>query len=94
MKVVWEADALSDLEGIYAYIAQDNPDAAAETAERIVEAAGLLEAAPGIGRAGRVFGTRELVVSGTPYLIPYRVKRREVQVLRVFHASQRAPAQW
>jgi len=50
----WEEDALSDLEGIYAYIAQDNPEAAAETAESITEAVGRLEAEPGVGRPGRV----------------------------------------
>lgn len=94
MTVVWEEDALNDLEGIYTYIAQDNPDAARETAERIMDAAAQLEHTPGMGRPGRVPNTRELVVPGTAYLLPYRVKRREVQILRVFHTAQRPPNQW
>jgi plasmid stabilization system protein ParE len=47
-----------------------------------------------MGRPGRVPNTRELVVSGTPHLVPYHAKRLEVQVLRVFHASQRAEGKW
>lgn len=94
MTIVWEEDALSDLDGIYEYVAQDNLEAAVETVERIAEAVGHLKEAPGMGRPGRVPNTRELVISGTPYLVPYRVKRREVQVLRVFHTAQRAPDQW
>jgi addiction module RelE/StbE family toxin len=94
VRVVWEEEALHDLEEIYAYIAQDNPGAAAETAMRITEAVGCLGEAPGMGRPGRVPNTRELVVSGTPYLVPYRAKRLEVQVLRVFHTSQRAEGKW
>ena len=94
MNLVWEEDALSDLEGIYEYIAQDNSGAATETTERITEAVALLEESPGMGRPGRVPNTRELVVSGTPYIVPYRVRRRDIQILRVFHTAQRAPNQW
>ena len=94
MNLVWEEDALSDLEGIYEYIAQDNSGAATETTERITEAVALLEESPGMGRPGRVPNTRELVVSGTSYIVPYRVRRRDIQILRVFHTAQRAPDKW
>ncbi len=47
---------------------------------------------PAIGRAGRVPGTRELIITGTPCLIPYRVKGKAVEILRVFHGSRRWPA--
>ena len=43
------------------------------------------------GRVGRVEGTRELVVAGTAYLIPYRIKGDDVQLLRVFHEAQKWP---
>lgn len=89
MTLVWEEDALSDLEGIFTTIAQDNPEAAVETTQRIAEAVGHLEESPGMGRPGRVPNTRELVIPGTSYLVPYRVKRREIQILRVFHTAQR-----
>ncbi len=61
---------------------------------RVMEAVGRLGETPGMGRPGRVPNTRELLVSGTPYLVPYRVKRAEVQILRVFHASRRAEGKW
>ena len=40
---------------------------------------------PSMGRAGRVFGTRELVITHYPYIVPYRIKDDAVEVLRVFH---------
>jgi len=94
VRLIWEEDALSDLEGIFTFIAQDNPEAATETTQRITEAVGRLEESPGMGRPGRVANTRELVIPGTSYLVPYRVKRREIQILRVFHTAQRALDQW
>lgn len=46
---------------------------------------------PSMGRPGRVSGARELVVSGTPYIIPYRVRDEEVEILRVFHGARKWP---
>ncbi|MBK9169933.1 MAG: type II toxin-antitoxin system RelE/ParE family toxin [Bryobacterales bacterium] len=46
---------------------------------------------PGIGRPGRVPTTRELVVPGTPYLIPYRVHDRQVELIGIFHGRQKWP---
>jgi toxin ParE1/3/4 len=50
-----------------------------------------LGAFPAIGRPGRVAGTRELVVSGTPYIVPYRVRGERVQIITVLHSAQRWP---
>ena len=43
------------------------------------------------GRAGRVPGTRELPIPHTPFVIPYRVNADSVEILRVYHHSQRWP---
>ena len=91
MKVHWVRTALHNLDNEAAYIARDDPEAAARTVERIRRAVEHLTAHPEIGRPGRVSGTRELVVAGTPYIIPYRVKRGSVEILRVFHAARRWP---
>ena len=91
MRVKWIRRALLDLEEVEAYIAQDNPAAAAETVLGIARAVTLLQEQPGLGRAGRVPGTRELVVPDTPFIVPYCVKDNIVQVLRVYHASRRWP---
>jgi plasmid stabilization system protein ParE len=44
---------------------------------------------PNLGRSGRVSGTRELVVPGTRYVIPYRVRGERLEIIAVFHGRQR-----
>jgi toxin ParE1/3/4 len=44
-----------------------------------------------MGRPGRVPGTRELVVAGTPYIVAYRVTASRVDVLAIIHAARRWP---
>ncbi len=51
----------------------------------------LLAEQPGIGRPGRVAGTREMVVSGLPYVIPYFEQDGSVIILRIMHASMKWP---
>ena len=91
MREKWIRLALRDLDEVEAYIARDNPAAAAEVALNIARAVSLLQEQPGLGRAGRVSGTRELVIPDSPFIVPYRVKDNIVQVLRVYHASRRWP---
>jgi len=91
LRVKWIRRALLDLDEVEGYIARDNPAAAAETALCIARAVSLLQEQPGLGRAGRISGTRELVIPDSPYIVPYRVKDHIVQVLRIYHASRRWP---
>src|SRR5271156_1568635 len=79
MQVVWTARALRDLASRRAYIAQDRPAVADRQVERILAAAVRLAQFPESGRPGRRAGTRELVVSQTPYLVPYRVRAELVE---------------
>jgi len=51
----------------------------------------LLLAQPASGRPGRVIGTRELVIGGLPYVVPYRVRDNDIEILRVLHTSRRFP---
>ena len=89
MRVKWLRKASVNLETEGAYIAQDDPAAAGRIVLRILETVELLKKNPALGRAGRVEGTRELIVSGTPYIVPYRVREEVVEVLRVFHAARK-----
>jgi toxin ParE1/3/4 len=91
MRVRWLNAALRNLDIEAEYIARDNPEAAAGVVIAIQAAVERLSNFPSIGRPGRVPGTRELVVSGTPYIIPYRVRDGEVQILRVFHGARKWP---
>jgi toxin ParE1/3/4 len=74
-------------------IAEDNQTAAYAVHEAILRQVGRLAEHPRIGRPGRVKGTRELVVSGTPYIVAYRVAGQDVTILRVLHGAQQWPKQ-
>jgi toxin ParE1/3/4 len=91
MRIVWSRRAVQHLSEIRSYIARDHPQAARGVAARILEGVDLLAGHPHIGRPGRVIGTRELVVSGTPYVIPYRVKEDRLELIAVFHGKQKWP---
>jgi toxin ParE1/3/4 len=91
MKVRWTSPALRDLEAIGDYIARDSPAAAVRIVIRILDQAELLAAHPHAGRAGRVPATREMIVSDTPFILPYRVKGDVVEVLAVFHGARQWP---
>jgi toxin ParE1/3/4 len=91
MIIKWLDDAVHDLQSLHRYIAQENPSAANRIAKRILSAINLLPDQPGIGRQGRALNTRELIVSGTPYIIPYRVRNNAIEILRVFHGAMQWP---
>lgn len=48
---------------------------------------------PGLGRPGRIAGTRELVVPGTRCVIPYRLRGDKLEIVAVFHGRQKWPRQ-
>jgi len=91
LRIRWLRQALLDLDHIEAYIAGDSPLGAANVVLQIIEAVSLPGTQQGMGRVGRVPGTRELVVPGLPFIVPYRVKDGEVQVLLVYHTARKWP---
>lgn len=91
MRVVWSPQARQDLREIYLYIAEDNPHAARVLQERIKACVNLLTENRYLGRPGRVPGTRELTVPRTPYLLPYRVVKERLEILRVYHGARLWP---
>ena len=91
MTVVWSRRAVRHLVWLREYIAKDSEQNAAQVAARILKAVELLERHPEMGRAGRLPGTREMVVAGTPYVIPYRVRFERLELIAVFHGRQKWP---
>jgi toxin ParE1/3/4 len=92
MNILWSPEAIEDLNSLRAYIAQDNPSAAQAVALHIMHSIEqLLPDNPQIGRPGRVPGTRELVIPQTPFIVPYRLQRNVIQIMRVFHGARRWP---
>lgn len=73
------------------YIAQDNPLAAISQDEEIEHQVDMLMQHPQMGRPGRKKGTRELVISRTPFIVVYRVKGTRIEVIRLLHSSQHWP---
>jgi toxin ParE1/3/4 len=69
----------------------DSAGSADQFLERIQQAAAILVHHPLAGRAGRIPGTRELVVPGTPWIIPYRVRQGFVDILAVIHGARKWP---
>ena len=90
MNLVWTRPARDDRKAIRDYIALDSPGAALDLDALFSEqAAGMIDH-PGLGRPGRVKGTRELVVHHNDILI-YDVVAEWVRVLRVLHAARMWP---
>jgi len=90
-KLVWGPLALADRDEIFSHIEADSPRAAAEVDQRIAFAARRLIQFPESGRPGRIVGTRELIVSRTPYIAVYSATADKVRILRVLHGARMWP---
>ena len=87
MKARWLSSALRELDRHYEYIRQENPRAARRVFTQIRSAACNLGRFPESGRVGQIDSTREVTVSGLPYLVVYRLTGGAVEILRVVHTS-------
>jgi len=91
VKLEWSLFAIADREQIFDYIEADNPRAAIALDNRIKEQIEGLLQFPQSGRLGRVDGTRELVITGTPYIAAYCLSGETIRVLRVLHGARPWP---
>jgi len=87
MLIKWTKTALRSVDEIAGYIAKDNPARATSFVLELQEAVTKLQVYPGMGRAGRVPGTRELVLHQNDIAI-YRVRGDDVEILRLHHATR------
>ncbi len=90
----WLRQALRNLDEEAEFLARENTAAAMDMVGTMQASVALLSRQPGIGRPGRLPGTRELVIQRYPYLLPYRVRGGVLEVLRVFHTSRQPPTKW
>lgn len=90
MRVEWHRLAQSDLVELITFIAEENPTAAVRVHSEIRRQIGMLAHHPEMGRLGRVPGTRELVVTSTPFIAAYRIAEA-VTILRILHGARRWP---
>lgn len=82
---------MSNREHQIAYVFERNPQAAVGLSDAIDRAVDRLAEFPAMGRPGRVRETRELVITGTPLVLIYRIEDSSVLVLRLLHSAQRWP---
>ncbi|HKH98041.1 MAG TPA: type II toxin-antitoxin system RelE/ParE family toxin [Candidatus Sulfotelmatobacter sp.] len=90
--IEWTEQALRQLDQAHDYIALSNSE---EVAERIttliVTTIQQLAAFPMSGRPGRVPGTRELVISNTPFIAAYAIAHDRIVILAIYHGAQQWP---
>jgi toxin ParE1/3/4 len=93
MRLHWLRRAENDLDTIFDFLIDADPQAARRMFERIQSRVGLLVEQPRIGRVGRVADTRELVIPRTPYIVAYTIDDSldMIIVLRVLHSARRWP---
>jgi len=94
MRSEWLKTALKNLDDEAAYIALDNPQAAADFVDAVELAVGQLAKFPAMGREGRLPGTREWAMSNLPFIIPYRIRHGRLQILRIYHTRRLPPPRW
>lgn len=89
--IEWTEQATRQLDQAHDYIAlSNNEEVAARITMQIITGVQQLAVYPMSGRAGRVTGTRELVISNTPF-IAYAVEKADIVVLAVYHGAQHWP---
>ena len=82
----WTTEASDQLEAAVKRIQEDNPAAARNVAQAVIDRIEHLATFPGLGRPGEVKGTRELV--SPPYVVVYRYTDEIVEILHIWHGAQ------
>jgi toxin ParE1/3/4 len=91
VRITWARDAHQDVKAAADYVGKRDPGAARRLAKRLTGAAPTIASHPGIGRPGRIDGTREFFVSGTPYIVVFRPAHDRLEIVRVLHTSRLWP---
>jgi len=91
MKIRWTTPATRQLKAAFDFVAEASERTARKMVMRIWKAADVLRRHPAAGRKGRVAGTRELVVRGTPFVVAYQLRKNVVEILAVWHTARKWP---
>ncbi|MCU0491274.1 MAG: type II toxin-antitoxin system RelE/ParE family toxin [Chloroflexaceae bacterium] len=94
MNIVWRPEAINDAQALLSYTFERNPEASQRLNRVILAAIARLADFPALGRKGRRENTRELVITGTRYIVAYLVEeeQNQVTILRVLDGAQQWPA--
>jgi toxin ParE1/3/4 len=88
MRIRWTPASADDLQNISDYLHQKQPQFAQPTIGRLYAEIRQLSHFPSRGRPGRELGTRELILTGLPYVVVFRSTDQVVEILRIYHGSQ------
>jgi toxin ParE1/3/4 len=91
VKIRWTAVATDDLKSVHEYLSEHAPARADTVVDRILASIDVLKQYPNLGRQGRLDGTRELVITGTPFIVFYRLRKSQIEILGVLHAARKWP---
>jgi toxin ParE1/3/4 len=94
LRIRWTRRASAQLEAAFDFVSEENQSAAEKQLDIIERAVEQLANFPEMGRPGRVYGTRELVIQSTPYIAAYRLKGSIVEILALLHGARRWPTQF
>ena len=90
--IEWTEQAARQLDQSHDYIALSNSEAlAAQITMQIVASVQQAPAFPMLGRPSRVLGTRELVISDTPFIAAYAIEKARIVILAIYHGAQQWP---
>src|SRR6266852_5339374 len=90
--IVWTEQATLQLDRAHDYIALSNSEeVAARITMHILASVQLLASFPMSGRRGRVPGTRELVISNTPFIAAYTIDHDRIVILAIYHVANYTP---
>jgi toxin ParE1/3/4 len=91
VKIRWTDVAADDLKSVHKYLREHAPTRADMIVDRILASIDVLQQYPDLGRLGRLDGTRELIITGTPFIVFYRLRKSQVEILGVLHAARKWP---
>jgi toxin ParE1/3/4 len=89
VKVFWTDTAIQHLSAIYSYIAQNSPQYAQQSIDRLTRRSQQIANFPLSGRVVPEFETQQIreVIEGS-YRIIYYIKSEQIDILAVLHGSQ------
>jgi toxin ParE1/3/4 len=90
--IKWTEQATQQLDQAHDYITLSNNKAvAARITMQIVTTVQQLSPFPMSGKAGRVLGTREMIISNTPFIAVYAINKADIIILAIYHGAQQWP---
>ena len=90
--IEWTEQATLHLDQAHDYITLSNSEeVAARVIMHIATSVQQLATFPMSGRLGRVRGTRELVVSNSPFVVAYSIEKERIVILAIYHGAQQWP---